>query len=221
MSDVLALIAHDLKNALGGLEAELARLSEAPTPDSARAAHLQCQDLRQQFVQFLTLYGAEQGQLRALCEDESPCDVLASLQTRWMGRLQASGSPLKIAVDPPADGTPAFAHFDRRLVYMALDAAVHNASRFARTTITLSVQPHARQGHVGLRYLVDDDGPGLGHHDDLPTATGLGTSLCHAVALAHRLGALHGHAELIDLGERSDAGDPGQATGCRFSLWLP
>jgi signal transduction histidine kinase len=215
MSEVLALIAHDLKNALGGLEAELARLSEAPTTDSARAAHLQCQDLRQQFVQFLTLYGAEQGQLRALCEDESPSDVLASLQTRWLGRLLASGSPLTIQVAMPIEGTPAFAHFDRRLVYMALDAAVHNASRFARTTITLSVQPEARQGHVGLRYQVDDDGPGLGQHDDLATATGLGTSLCHAVAMAHRLGALHGHSELITLFEE------GQATGCRYSLWLP
>ncbi len=214
MSEVLALIAHDLKNALGGLEAELARMSEAPTADAARNAHLQCQDLRQQFVQFLTLYGAEQGQLRALCEDESPSDVLASLQTRWLGRLQTSGSPVHVEVAMAPD-TPPFAHFDRRLVYMALDAAVHNASRFARQQITLSVLPQVRQGHAGLLYLVDDDGPGLGHHDDLATATGLGTSLCHAVALAHRLGALQGHSELITLG---DADHP---TGCRYSLWLP
>jgi K+-sensing histidine kinase KdpD len=215
MSEVLALIAHDLKNALGGLEAELARMSDAPTPDAARNAHLQCQDLRQQFVQFLTLYGAEQGQLRALCEDESPNDVLASLQTRWLGRLQASASPLQMLVAMPHPGTPPFAHFDRRLVYMALDAAVHNASRFARTQITLSVQPQVRQGHTGLLYLVDDDGPGLGHHDDLSTATGLGTSLCHAVAMAHRLGALQGHSELFS------QGDADHRTGCRYSLWLP
>jgi K+-sensing histidine kinase KdpD len=215
MSEVLALIAHDLKNALGGLEAELARLSDAPSPDGARAAHFQCQDLRQQFVQFLTLYGAEQGQLRALCEDESPGDVLASLQTRWLGRLHASGSPLHIDVALPHPDTPAFAHFDRRLVYMALDAAVHNASRFARARITLSVAPQMRQGHTGLRYQVDDDGPGLGHHDDLATATGLGSALCHAVAMAHRLGAIHGHSELTSLAEK------GQATGCRYSLWLP
>ncbi|MEY4765642.1 MAG: hypothetical protein RI907_2315 [Pseudomonadota bacterium] len=211
MSQVLALAAHDLKNALGGLEAELARLAEAPDAAAAHAAHHHCQDLRQQFVHFLTLYGAEQGQLRALCEDESATDLIASLQTRWTARLAAEGSAVAIDVRIAPD-CPPFHHFDRRLVYMALDAAVHNAARFAAARMTLHVGASRHGEHQGLRFAVEDDGPGLGHHDGLATATGLGTALCEAVAAAHQLGALRG---AVSLQNRPDA------SGCCFSLWLP
>ncbi len=59
MNAPLALIAHDLKNALGALESQLEGMIDEPTPVAAQRAHMQCAELRRQFVQFLTLYSAE------------------------------------------------------------------------------------------------------------------------------------------------------------------
>jgi signal transduction histidine kinase len=191
MSAALALIAHDLKNALGGLEAELGALAAAPSVEQAQSAHLHCSDLRREFVHFLTLYGAETDGLRALCDDESPVELLQTLQQSWLQRLTRTGSALSIVIEG-ADHAPPFWYFDRRLLQLALDAAIHNATRFARNKITLSVcvkeQPEGRQ----LVWLIRDDGPGLIQENTCAHATGLGTSLCEAVAMAHTLGGHQG-----------------------------
>ncbi len=215
MSEVLALIAHDLKNALGGLEAELSLLSQTPTPQAAEQAHQHCQGLRQQFVEFLTLYGAEQGQLRALCEDESPAAVLDGLQRRWQSRLQRAGSTLQVTLMAVPD-SPAYWYLDPRLVNMAMDAAIHNASRFARTRITLSAQlVHDAAGQAWLAMRVDDDGVGLGAADAQGPSTGLGTALCQAIARAHTLGERQGQISVQPC--RPDQLDQ----GTRFTLMLP
>lgn len=195
MSAALALIAHDLKNALGVLEAELGLMAEAPSPELARNAMLHCGDLRREFIQFLTLYSAETQGLRAMCEDESPLDVLSSLQKAWRIRLERSGICLDIDIDtstPP----PSFWYFDRRLVQLALDAAIHNATRYARALITLSATTAQVQGVSCLVWQIHDDGPGLGQDGNSPHATGLGTSLCEAVARAHGLGSMVGQVSL-------------------------
>ncbi len=192
MSSTLALISHDLKNALGALESELAYLIDDPSPVLAQNAHLHCADLRRQFVQFLTLYSAESQALRALCEDESPAALLASIHNTWRLKLLQDHSPLQISLSTPSDA-PAFWYFDRRLVQLALDAAIHNAARFARKQITLCVQ----QDGPWLLWTVADDGAGLGAHDPgQANATGLGTALGDAVAKAHELNARQGHIQL-------------------------
>lgn len=198
MSQALALIAHDLKNALGGLEAELERLTQQPCAEGARLAHTHCADLRQQFVQFLTLYGAEDGSLRALCEDESPLDMLNTLRTQWTLKFERTGSKLQIDVDN--DRVPPFWHYDRRLVLLALDAAIHNASRFAQQCITLGASVEGGW----LKWTVCDDGPGLGSPDlQGQHSTGLGTALARAVASCHQLQTRVGH---IHLGPRPGGG---------------
>jgi signal transduction histidine kinase len=216
MSQILALIAHDLKNALGGLEGELARLRDAPSTEAATQAHAHCQGLREQFVQFLTLYGAEQGHLRALCEDESPRDLLAHMRSRWQARLQLGPHPLDIVVAEEAD-TPAFWYLDVRLVHMALDAAIHNASRFACSRITLGCRQVDTDAGHWLELTVDDDGPGVdatNAHTDVERqqATGLGTALCQAIAEAHVLRQRHGTVTLASLDDQG---------GTRFTLRLP
>ena len=206
MSQALALIAHDLKNALGGLEAELEGLTQHPNAEGARLAQVHCAELRQQFVQFLTLYGAEDGTLRALCEDESPMDMLNTLCSQWARKFERVGSHLTIEVDP--NEIPPFWHYDRRLVQLALDAAIHNASRFARQRITLGA--HSEDGW--LTWAVCDDGPGLGSPDaHAEHSTGLGTALARAVASCHQLQTRVGH---LHMGPR-----PGGGT-C-FNLRLP
>ncbi len=195
MSAALALIAHDLKNALGGLEAELSALAEAPTVEQAQSAHLHCSELRREFVNFLTLYGAETDGLRALCDDESPLDLLQALRQSWLQRLTRTGSTLSIVIEG-ADSAPPFWYFDRRLVQLALDAAIHNATRFARKEIALSACVKTHADGRELVWLIRDDGPGLSQDSACAHATGLGTSLCEAVAMAHTLGGRHGRVGL-------------------------
>lgn len=207
MSDALALIAHDLKNALGGLEDELSRLIDDPSPVMAQRAHLHCSELRRQFIQFLTLYGARTEGLTAHCEDESPQALLQALQRVWDAKLKVDAHPvaIRIAATPRA---PAFWYFDHRLVRLALDAAIHNAVRFARQQVTLDV--HEDDGWLVWRVL--DDGDGLGSEDPgQDSATGLGTALSEAVATAHRSQGRSGHIGL----------KPAEGGGTEFTMALP
>lgn len=209
MSDALALIAHDLKNALGGLEGELAELIDHPTPVMAQRAHLHCAELRRQFIQFLTLYGARTDGLCALCEDESPLDLLQALQRVWSVKLQMEGSAVQVTTQPDSvDTAPAFWYFDHRLVQLALDAAIHNAVRFARTRVEIGVT----QANGFLVWRVHDDGPGLDADDPgQANATGLGTALAEAVVNAHAHSGRHGRIQL--------GSSPGQGT--TFTMALP
>lgn len=201
--ELAALVVHDLKNELGALEAALARSIHQPSAEAARQNHAQCAELRQHFVQFLTLYG-QPGGLRILASDESPTAVLEAAAHR----AALAYPELRVHVEPDGQAPP-YWYFDPRLVRMALDAALHNAGRFARTAIRL--QALASDGYLVLR--VDDDGPGpdpAAHDPGATYATGLGSSLCQAVAEAHICGDRKGHSSL---GFR-----PGG--GARFELWL-
>lgn len=201
--ELVGLLAHDLKNQLGLLEAELAALSLQVDDPRARAAHQHCAQLRQRLVAYLTLYGGARGGLSAQLVDESPQDFLLSLQHMASRPPQA---PLVLR-PPPAD-LPPFWYFDARLLRLALEAALHNAWRFARQQVWLGVE---RAGD-GLLFTVDDDGPGLGSQDpSAQSSTGLGMQLCAAVARAHRREALQGR---VHLGPRAEG-------GTRFSIWLP
>lgn len=207
MSDALALIAHDLKNALGGLEDELSRLIDDPSPVMAQRAHLHCSELRRQFIQFLTLYSSRTEGLAPHCEDESPIALLQGLQRVWDARLKLDEQPVTIRIAEPLHA-PAFWYFDHRLVRLALDAAIHNAVRFARAQVTLDV--HEDRGWLVWRVL--DDGEGLGSEDPAQdSATGLGTALSEAVASAHRSQGRCGHVGLTSL----------EGKGTEFTMALP
>lgn len=207
MSDALALIAHDLKNALGGLEDELSRLIDDPSPVMAQRAHLHCSELRRQFIQFLTLYGARTEGLTAHCEDESPQALLEALQCVWNAKLKVDAQPVSIRI-ATTPSVPAFWYFDHRLVRLALDAAIHNAVRFARSQVTLDV----RENEGWLIWRVLDDGEGLGSEDPAQdNATGLGTALSEAVATAHRSQGRSGHIGL----------KPAEGGGTEFTMALP
>ena len=204
-SSALTLIAHDLTNALGTLEGELEALIDQPDPVLAHTAYIHCTELRRQFVQFLTVYGVS-GNLSTHSEDESPSDILNALAR--MARIKAMTLPGNPRVLTREDGpVPPFWYLDRRLVHMALEAALHNATRFARKEVTLGV----RESEGYLVLTVDDDGPGLGAEDSCGHSTGLGTLLCEAVARAHRCGERTGRVVIANRPEG----------GARFELWLP
>ncbi len=198
-----ALVVHDLKNALGILEAQLESLAVQPDVAAARRAHRQCAEMRQRFVGFLTLYRAD-GALHAHCDDESPRAFLDGLRTRVARPADAVAPTLgDCAAAPP------FWYFDFRLVRLALEAALHNAWRFARSKIVLD----AREEDGYLVLSVADDGPGLAAAappGDDPFRTGLGTALCEAVAQAHAQAGRPGRVRLFNA----------PAGGACFELWL-
>lgn len=203
------LVAHDLKNALGTLEARLERLAAAPDAAEARDAHRTCRDLRQRLVALLTVQrGEADGGLPAWPTDESPQDLLNAV-------AQAAVPPAGIRVEAViAPGAPAFWTYDPRLVRLALDAALHNALRFAQRRVVLRAS--RRDGGLCLEVL--DDGPGPGHAPGVdPHATGLGTALCRLVAQAHVAGGRTGAIALGADGIGPDAARPGAC----FTLWLP
>jgi signal transduction histidine kinase len=204
-SHSFALIAHDLKNALGALESELATLVDEPSATMAQRAHTHCAELRRQFVQFLTVYGSA-NTLQAHCEDESPAELLAALYRASQIRQLSQPKAPKVSIET-SQGEPAYWYFDRRLAQMAMDAALHNACRFAHGQVTMSL----RQDDGYLVFVIDDDGPGLGAIDLSSHSTGLGTDLCRSVAHAHRCGDRRGHVSLANRNEG----------GARFELWLP
>ena len=199
-SDAAALVVHDLKNALGALEARLHGLSLSPDAASAGAAWRDCRDLRQRLVAYLTVYGHD-GPLRAHRDDESPAELLQALARRHVDE----GQSVIVEAGP---AMPPCWQFDRRLVQLALEAALHNALRFARRQVLLSARAEA--GH--LVFSVRDDGPGpLASGPTGPYATGLGNQLCRAVARAHDTSRADGGVRLL---QRADA------EGACFELWL-
>lgn len=196
-----ALVIHDLKNALGALQEQLVALEAEPTRALARTAGENCADLRLRFVTFLLLYGSKD-ELQPLISDESPHAFLQSL----LGTTQPSNAHVTTCLGSLNDAPP-FWYFDHRLARLAMDAALHNARRFATSEVRLS----ARTEDGFLVLMVDDDGPGLGSIMDQPWATGLGSKLCKAVAKAHHH---KGREGFVRIANRADK-------GVRFELWLP
>jgi len=199
-AQLTALIVHDLKNALGILEGELALLKDAPDSTRAAQAHTQCVHLREKLIGFLTLYKATEQGLQARIEDVSPDDFLRSL----LADRVTDRPNILLTIEDSA--MPAVAFFDEYLVGLALDAALQNATRFARTGIVITCS----KDQNALLFSIHDDGPGLDAQEPR-RSTGLGMALCDVIARAHHNGDQHGTASL--------ANHPNG--GALFSLRLP
>jgi len=195
-----AIIVHDIKNSLGVLEGELRALTMESDSKRAALAHLTCLTLQEKLIGFLTLYKASSQGLVAQIEAISPEDFLASL----LRHLTIGKASLEVSINRTE--LPVIAFFDENLVGLALEAALQNATRFARRRIELGCKAHAG----GIVMTIRDDGPGIGTQEEKPS-TGLGMELCQAIAAAHTKGEQRGHATL----ENHPDG------GAQFTLWLP
>ena len=191
-----AVVIHDMKNALGVLDGQLAALSQT-NPEIAPSYAL-CASLRQKLIGFLPLY---KGGMTARVSDVCPEDFLREAKDL----IILPENPPEIEVEA-APNTPVIWFFDERLIQLALEAAIQNALRFARNRICIKV----RKEDGFLVFSVWDDGPGLGTAEDKPS-TGLGTELCREIAAAHERDGLRGHVVL----ENAPQG------GALFELWLP
>lgn len=180
-----AIIIHDIKNSLGVLEGELRRLSD--DVPRVQQAHVTCLALQEKLIAFLTLYKADSQGLRAQVEAVSPLDFLDALV-----REHAVSRSTEIALSVDETDMPVIGFFDEHLVALALEAALQNASRFARTQIALGCH---KDPAGGLIFTVRDDGPGIGTQEKKPS-TGLGMDLCNAIATAHNKETRSGEARL-------------------------
>lgn len=196
-----AVIVHDIKNALGVLEGVLQEMTTHPTCERAVSAHETCSSLRDKLIGFLTLYKSSEQGLTAQVDAYSPEDFLSAVI-----RAHISHRP-DVRVSLNTTDMPVLGFFDESLVGLALEAALHNATRFARSSVELTC---TKADDGGLVFMIRDDGAGLGTKEEKPS-TGLGMALCHAIAQAHRKGdrcgtvSLHNHLE----------------GGALFSMYLP
>jgi signal transduction histidine kinase len=207
-----ALVVHDLKNRLAVHEQRLTELLAAHPDLAAELGPLRTDAvaLQRRLVAFLTLYRADAHGLAANEQEEDPARALA--QAARFGRTIAARQEIEVQVD--ASHAPADWFFDAYLIGLALEAAVDNAARYARSTIRLS----ARCEDGWLVLAVEDDGPGLDGEPDTATdgeRTGLGTELCRTVARLHTNDGRCGELRLLDLWDGEGA------SGSRFELRLP
>jgi signal transduction histidine kinase len=201
---LIATVVHDLKNALGVLVQELDSLQRAaaggPLASGVGTAHGIANELSARLIAFLTLHRAQSAGLVAANRDHNPDDFLNEV----LAGLVLPQSAPTVMVEPTHDA-PAFWFFDAYLIRLALEAAIQNAARFARSQIQLRARAH----DDWLVLSVEDDGPGLGTEG--APSTGLGTELCRSIAAAHINAGRKGK---VVLQNRSEGG------AC-FELWLP
>lgn len=212
--DITALVAaefHELKNQLGQL---------ALTLDESLRAHPQAEEMLREprlftrtiidrLVQVLTLYKHDRHRLPLNVEAHVPADFLDELLAE-----ARSLAGRRLVIDGSAVDAPPFWFFDRYLISVAMTTALHNALKFARREIHVTVT--ARDG--GLLISLRDDSAGypphiLAHQGRLPgksaTGTGLGLFFAQTIAQAHENNGRRGELRLEN------------ADGALFSIWLP
>jgi signal transduction histidine kinase len=203
-SQLTAIIVHDLKNALGTLEGQLSALTVDLERERAVSAHTTCVALREKLIGFLTLYKAAEQGLVARIEAVSPDDFLQALVRNHPTVNSAERPQIQITIND--DAMPAMGFFDEHLTGMALDAALQNALRFAKSEISIACV----KTDGDIIFTIKDDGPGLGTTEDKPS-TGLGLALCEAIARAHQNEGRYGSTGLQSLPDG----------GALFTLRLP
>lgn len=201
-----AAVVHDVKNRLVILGDELAKLNRLPlSPEAHRhaaAANEQSTLLTRKLVAFLTAQTVSGAAgFRPAIQEESPALFLEEMRAEALALLAGR---IELVVEM-AD-VPAYWFFDRNLVGLAMDSALHNALRFATSRIRLGC--YAGLDH--LCFYVRDDGPGV-QADACATSTGLGRLLCDEIAKCHRNNGRQGRSTLRNHAEG----------GAVFELHLP
>lgn len=199
IDSLVAAAVHDAKNALLVLDMQLAQAECRPASADFSAARGQVMRIAAQLTELLTLYRAQNGQLRLTIDDHDLGDFLDDIASE-LGTLPP-GIMLRIERGN-AEQIGAWA-FDAALVKLALLDTLRNALRYAQSTITLAL---TREPDDGLRFVVSDDGPGFPATvlDGKPApagdnSTGLGLSFARLIAEKHAApDGRHGRLELAN-----------------------
>lgn len=195
-----ALVIHDIKNALALLEIDLEQLNHyKDVPVEGQRAYRRCIELKNRLMNFLTLYKHDQTGLSPMIRDvdlgEFIEDVIRNSQSVTMSEGQhGQRITVRAAVGRMISGgaTCGTGLFDENLVELALESALNNALRYARTVVDVWFE----QGSDTLEFKVLDDGAGVTVESEprktaeKSSSTGLGLALCKAVAEAHGSGSV-------------------------------
>lgn len=186
---------HDLKNHLAVIEEELETACDHHASPEAQAHMLRAREqtaavLRNLTGQLVTAK-ARAGKLHAMSDYAMLAETLDEAVA--LARLFA---PQGVTIEVLPGNAPAGWFFDRDLVRLALDASLDNACRFAHQRV--QVQANAAPEGLCLQITNDlppasdaNDGHNSGRH-----GTGLGLSVCEAVAAAHHNKGQHGCTRL-------------------------
>jgi signal transduction histidine kinase len=215
--DLVANASHELRTPLSALQAKVENLVdgvEPPDPDSLRSMLKQVERLSRLVSQLLDLSRLESGAFPLQRRIFEVGDVLEDAAEEC--RLQAPGTPLTVAVDPPelrADG-------DRDRVHQVVANLLENAVRHSPRGGLVAVRAEAAGHHVVIE--VSDDGPGIPGEaaqrvferfyraDAARASSGGGAGL--GLSIARWIVELHG-------GEIRVEGR--QPSGCRMVVTLP
>lgn len=213
MDTLVATAIHDAKNSLNLLNSwldEAERLCPSPPLAQARsaAAHVAAQ-----LTELLALYRETQGVLRLVIDDQNLADFIDDLRQEIAPEV-AARAPVRLEWQTEVADRLGVWAFDGWQVKLLLTDALRNALRHATSHVVfrLDVEPSG-----GLRFTVQDDGPGfpaalLAGTEAEPNAEGSGLGLRFARLIARRHATpdgRHGHLELTNDG------------GARLSLFLP
>lgn len=197
---LVAAVIHDAKNALLALDTQLAELQHRPASVDFSLARATATRIAAQLAELLTLYRAQGGQLRLAIDDHDLCDFIDDLVTE-LGPLPAG---IELTVERTAAATLGVWAFDAYLIKLALLDVLRNASRHARSRISLGLQATPTGG---ICFTVADDGPGF-PQDILAgvdvaaggNGTALGLTFARLIAARHATPAgHHGHVELANM----------------------
>lgn len=195
INELSVAVVHDVKNQLAELALMLARRDDCVREKAIAFS------AAQRLSGLLLAQMQHDGLLRAHVNSASPLDLLQELEAGH----RALFPHIEIRVE--ADRAPAFWFYDAALLRLALDNAVHNACRHARSCVKLE----ASENNGQLEIHVADDGAGFpagilnGQAGAAPVAasnsgTGLGLYLAARIAHLHENNGKNGVIELANDG---------------------
>jgi two-component system sensor histidine kinase SenX3 len=212
---------HDMKNSMGVMAAYLqgALAAQEQVRGAAREktalALYEAQRVTDHLIQLLAIYKIEQAFYPFDPQDHALTDLAHEAMARVVDLAELRN--VELACDCSDD---LYGWFDHELVFGVVVQALHNALRYSKSRVKLSVQAH----ESGVRIRVEDDGPGYpdfllaqGNGRDRGISfetgsTGLGLYFAGVVASMHK-GA--GHSGSLRLENGGSLGG-----GC-FVLELP
>lgn len=209
MNTFLVSSAHDMKNSIGIMSAYL-ESALAELPADARSRHMtyqalyEAQRLNHHLIQLLAIYKINNDMYPF-----DPVDVgLRAFEQEVLGRVQPLAQARGIALEVVSDPAEHSWYFDYELVASLVTQSLHNAVKYTRDRVRLSLQ--VIDDTLELR--VDDNGAGFPQFlidagyaasqgiDADSGSTGLGLFFAARVAQLHRNRSRHGSTRLANGG---------------------
>ena len=192
ITTLLASSIHDIKNSLNILLADVDGISDLLNPDDAAhqsallSLNATTKRLNNELTQLLILYRIKTNTYKTSSVFMNVSEFLEDKQREYKVFLESTNIELKTDCTPELHW-----NFDPMLITSAINNALNNAQRYAKTQIILS----AKKQEDMLCIQVQDDGEGFPEQilqgdmksglDLTQGSTGVGIYFCHEIASGH------------------------------------